>query len=193
MLLLPLILSVSGESAFTARADLFQRCNRGRSFTELDIMTNIKSFGRSSPLGASILDGGVNFSLFSRTATRVELLLFDRVDDAKPARVILVDPAHSRSYHYWHVFVPGISAGQIYGYRVAGPAAPEIGLRFDSTKVLLDPYGRGVVIPKNYDRAAATIAGDNAATAMKSVVVDSAAYDWEGDEPLGVLCADDYL
>lgn len=148
-------------------------------------MTNIKSFGRSSPLGASILDGGVNFSLFSRTATRVELLLFDRVDDAKPARVISVDPAHSRSYHYWHVFVPGISAGQIYGYRVAGPAAPEIGLRFDPTKVLLDPYGRGVVIPKNYDRAAATIVGDNAATAMKSVVVDSAAYDWEGDEPLG--------
>lgn len=148
-------------------------------------MTNIKSFGRSSPLGASILDGGVNFSLFSRTATRVELLLFDRVDDAKPARVIWVDPAHSRSYHYWHVFVPGISAGQIYGYRVAGPAAPESGLRFDSTKILLDPYGRGVVIPKDYDRAAATIAGDNVATAMKSVVVDSAAYDWEGDEPLG--------
>ena len=75
--------------------------------------------------------------------------------------------------------------GQIYGYRVEGPSAPASGLRFDSTKVLLDPYGRGVVVPKDYDREAARRAGDNAATAMKSVVVDPGDYDWEGDVPLG--------
>ena len=75
--------------------------------------------------------------------------------------------------------------GQIYGYRVEGPSNPRRGLRFDSTKVLLDPYGRGVVVPKNYNREAAKRAGDNAATAMKSVVVDPGAYDWEGDFPLG--------
>jgi len=57
-------------------------------------------------------------------------------------------------------------------------------MRFDPAKVLLDPYGRGVVVPGRYSREAARREGDNAATAMKSVVVDSSAYDWEGDAPL---------
>ena len=140
--------------------------------------------GHSSPLGATVVDGGVNFSLFSRSATGVELLLFDRPDDARPARVMRLDPAANRTYHYWHVCVPGVQPGQIYGYRVAGPSDPAHGLRFDPTKILLDPYGRGVVVPKNYSRDAACQAGDNAATAMKSVVVDVHAYDWEGDTPL---------
>ena len=143
-----------------------------------------ESIGRSYPMGATVIEGGVNFSLFSRTATGVELLLFDREDDASPSRVIPIDPVTNRTYHYWHVFVPGVPPGQIYGYRVEGPSAPERGLRFDPAKVLLDPYGRGAVVPKNYDREAAKQAGDNAATAMKSVVVDPGAYDWEGDLPL---------
>jgi glycogen operon protein len=147
-------------------------------------MTRTKLTGRSSPLGATVADGGVNFSLFSRTATGVELLFFDWEDDAKPSRVVPIDPATNRTYHYWHAFVPGVLPGQIYGYRVEGPSAPARGLRFDPAKVLLDPYGRGVVVPKRYDREAARRAGDNAATAMKSVVVDSGAYDWEGDSPL---------
>src|SRR4051794_20311029 len=140
--------------------------------------------GESSPLGATVGDGGVNFSLFSRTATGVELLLFDREDAPAPSRMIRLDPAENRTYHYWHVFVPGVRAGQLYGYRVEGPADASRGLRFDAAKVLLDPYGRGVVVPKNYGRDAAQRPGDNAATAMKSVVVDPAAYDWEGDRPL---------
>jgi glycogen operon protein len=139
---------------------------------------------RTFPIGAAVADGGVNFSLFSRTATGVELLLFDREDDARPARVIRPDPAANRTYHYWHVFVPGVRSGQLYGYRVEGPSDPGRGLRFDAAKVLLDPYGRGVVVPKDYTREAATRAGDNAATAMKSVVVDPSTYDWEGDRPL---------
>src|SRR5262245_60678003 len=143
-------------------------------------MSTADNRGRSYPLGASVGAHGVNFSLFSRSATGVELLLFDRVDGAKPERRIRI-PASNRTYHYWHAFVPGVRPGQIYGYRVEGPLAPERGLRFDATKVLLDPYGRGVVVPKNYDREAARREGDNAATAMKSVVVDPGAYDWEGD------------
>jgi glycogen operon protein len=140
--------------------------------------------GHSSPLGATIIDGGVNFSLFSRSATGVELLFFDRVDDTRPARVMRLDPATNRTYHYWHVCVPGVQPGQIYGYRVAGPADPADGMRFDPAKVLLDPYGRGVIVPQNYSRDAARQAGDNTATAMKSVVVDVHAYDWQGDTPL---------
>jgi glycogen operon protein len=140
--------------------------------------------GHPSPIGATVLDGGVNFSLFSRTATGVELLLFDREDAAKPSRVIALDPVTNRTYHYWHSFVPGVKPGQIYGYRVQGPNDPARGLRFDPTKVLLDPYGRGVVVPKNYSPEPARQPGDNSGTAMKSVVVDSSTYDWEGDAPL---------
>ncbi|HEY5791991.1 MAG TPA: isoamylase, partial [Chthoniobacterales bacterium] len=147
-------------------------------------MNLLSRIGQSAPLGATILDGGVNFSLFSRYATGVELLLFDREEDARPERVITIDPASDRTYHYWHTFVPDVEPGQLYGYRVSGPFDPARGLRFDPGKVLLDPYGRGVVVPGSYDREAARREGDNTATAMKSVVVDPRAYDWEGDKPL---------
>jgi glycogen operon protein len=146
-------------------------------------MTFATHIGRSSPLGATVVDGGINFSLFSRTASGVELLFFDREEDPTPSRVVAIDPVTNRTYHYWHVFVPGVRPGQLYGYRVAGPSAPASG-RFDSSKLLLDPYGRGVAVPKNYDREAARREGDNARTAMKSVVVDPGAYDWKGDLPL---------
>ena len=112
--------------------------------------------GTSSPLGATPCPEGVNFSVFSKHATGVELLLFDRVDDgADAARVIRIDPAANRTYHYWHVFVPGVKAGQLYGYRVEGPWDPPNGMRFDPAKVLLDPYGRGVAVPDGYCRDAA--------------------------------------
>src|SRR2546423_6614221 len=138
----------------------------------------------SSPLGATCSDEGVNFSLFSRHATGVELLLSEGVDDPRPSQVIRLDPTANRTYFYWHVFVPGVRSGQLYGYRVEGPFEPGAGMRFDPTKVLLDPYGRGVAVPPGYRREAAQKDGDNAATAMKSVVVNCGAYDWEGDAPL---------
>ena len=142
--------------------------------------------GQSHPLGATVTPEGVNFSVFSRHATRLELLLFDDADDPRPARVIPLDPAANRTYFYWHAFVPGLRPGQIYAYRAHGPMAPEQGLRFDGEKVLLDPYGRAVAVPprRGYSRGAASRPGDNAAVALKSVVVDPDAYDWEGDAPL---------
>jgi glycogen operon protein len=139
--------------------------------------------GTSFPLGATLVPGGVNFSVYSRGASEVELLFFNREDDARPARVIRIDPESNLTYHYWHVFVAGAGAGQIYGFRVHGAFDPANGFRFDRSKLLLDPYGRAVVVPKNYSRAAATD-GDNTSTAMKSVVVDPSAYDWEGDKSL---------
>ena len=142
------------------------------------------SVGRSAPLGATVSSDGVNFSLYSRDASGIELVFFDHQNDGCPSHVIRLDPAANRTYHYWQVFVPGLQAGQLYGYRIHGPFDPSKGLRFDSTKVLLDPYGRGVAVPRNYSREAARQGGDNAATAMKSVVVDPSLYDWEGDTPL---------
>jgi isoamylase len=154
--------------------------NSGRSSAKQTSPT----LGRSAPLGASVQQGGVNFSVYSRDATRIDLLLFDR-DDGPPSRVIHLDPSANRTYHYWHVFVPGLQEGQLYGYRAHGPFDPSQGLRFDASKVLLDPYGRGVVTPVGYSRDDAARNGyDNATTAMKSVVVDPHTYDWEGDVPL---------
>ncbi len=140
--------------------------------------------GRSYPMGATLTNGGVNFSIFSRSAYSIELLFFNHADDARPSRIIPMDPAENRTYHYWHVFVPDVGAGQIYGFRAYGPFEPAKGLRFDPSKLLLDPYGRAIAVPKNYDRLAARLKGDNTATAMKSVVADPHAYDWEGDVPL---------
>jgi glycogen operon protein len=139
--------------------------------------------GRSFPLGATLGHGGANFSVFAKHASGVQLLLFDGVDDARPSRTIDLDRHAQRTYHYWHVFVPGVQAGQIYAYRVDGPFAPEKGLRFDRDKVLLDPYGRCVARPRGHNRQAAAAPGDNAAAAYRSVVVDPQAYDWGRDHP----------
>ncbi len=145
--------------------------NRERSTIRTHETTPL-SYGRSFPLGATIYPEGVNFSLFSKQSEGVQLLLFDRVDDPKPSRVVELDRHTNRTYHYWHVFVPAITAGQLYAYRVRGPFEPERGLRFDSEKVLLDPYGRCIARPAGYSRDAASKPGDNAASAMKSVVAD---------------------
>ncbi len=140
--------------------------------------------GQSFPLGATVYPWGVNFCVFSKNCARVELLLFDGADDAAPRHVIPLDPQTNRTFYYWHVFVRGIGAGQLYGYRVHGPHIPEEMLRFDGAKLLLDPYARGIVMGDSYRREAARQPGDNCAHAMKSVVVDLHAYDWEGDMPL---------
>ena len=171
--------SISGQrgSRKPALPEISQRVHQPVLVSGVDI-------GRSAPLGATVTCGGVNFSLYSRDASRIELLFFDHEDDGQPSHVIRLDPSINRTYHYWHVFIPNLQPGQLYGYRVHGPFDPSQGLRFDPTKVLLDPYGRGVAVPKNYSRKAAQHKKDNAATAMKNVVVNPRLYDWEGDTPL---------
>ncbi len=142
-----------------------------------DMMQKSKSF----PLGASLNSEGVNFCVFSNNATIVELLLFDDGEDKNPSRILKMDPVRDRVHNYWHVFVPGIKAGQIYGFNVSGPAINENGHRFDGDKLLLDPYGLAVLVPSGYDRKKASQPGKNTASAMKSVVADPAVYDWKGD------------
>jgi len=139
--------------------------------------------GRSDPIGATVRDGGVNFSLYSHHAESIEVLLFDE-DASKPSTAIPLDPGRHRTDNYWHVFVPGLRPGQRYGYRVTGPVRPEGGLRFDPSKILLDPYAKAVV-DDEYNRALASQPGTpNDGHAMTSVVVDPTAYDWQGDRPL---------
>ena len=140
--------------------------------------------GRSAPLGATVCAGGVNFSVFAKRADLVELLLFDDVNAAEAARTIALEPTSHRTYHYWHAFVADLEPGQVYAYRASGPFAPDLGHRFSHDKVLLDPYGLAVGVPDAYTREAASGPGDNAASAMKSVIADPARYDWEGDAPI---------
>jgi len=144
----------------------------------------ITGVGNCYPLGATVYDEGVNFSLFSRNATSVELLLFSHVDDPEPNKTIRLHSKKNRTFYYWHTFVQGIGVGQIYAYRVRGPFSPLKGHRFDGNKILLDPYGKALAVPKYYDRMAGFQPGDNTASAMKSVVTNPKLYDWEGDKPL---------
>jgi glycogen operon protein len=140
--------------------------------------------GQSFPIGATVTPDGVNFSVYSRDATAIELHLFEAATDSEPAHVLYLDSQINRTFHYWHIFVPGLQAGQIYAFRAHGPMQPSQGLRFDGTKLLLDPYSRAVAVPPTYHRNLAALPGNNAGFAMKSVVADLEAYDWEGDKPL---------
>jgi glycogen operon protein len=139
--------------------------------------------GSPFPLGGTPERGGVNFSVHSRHAQRVELLLYRSADDAAPARVVELD-ADDRTWHYWHVFVPGVGVGQVYAWRMHGPFDLTLGHRFDGDKVLLDPYGRAVAVPRDHRRSAASGPGRNDAWALKSVIADDHAYDWESDRLL---------
>lgn len=141
--------------------------------------------GQSFPLGATVTPEGVNFCIFSKSAQAIELLLFDHADQSKPTHIISLSASQNKSFHYWHGFVPGLKAGQIYGYRVHGPFDPAQGYRFDASKVLLDPYAKAIVNEEYYDRRAASRPGyNNCAQALKGVVVDTSTYDWEGDRLL---------
>ncbi|MFN8473496.1 MAG: glycogen debranching protein GlgX [Anaerolineae bacterium] len=148
------------------------------------MITSPLTIGHANPLGAMCTADGINFSLYAEHATGVELLLFEAPSDTAPSHTFHLDPEVNRTYGYWHVYVAGLRSGQTYGYRVHGPYAPEQGLRYDASKVLIDPY-TPAVIDDRYDRGAACRLGfDNVATCIKSVAVDLTAYDWEGDTPL---------
>lgn len=150
----------------------------------MDLGASVAS-GRAYPLGARCVDGGTNFSVWSRTAAQLDLVLFDDVDDARPSDVIALDRVRNRTSYFWHVLVPGVGPGQVYAWRVHGAFGPAAGLRHDASALLLDPYGVAVAVPSGYDRMAGAEPGRDPRTAMKSVVADLSAYDWEGDVPLG--------
>jgi hypothetical protein len=140
--------------------------------------------GQPNPLGATLMREGVNFSVYARGAESLSLRLFEHADDAEPSHTFTLNPQAHRHHHYWHVWVPGLRAGQLYGWCADGPHEPARGMRFDNSKLLLDPYGRAVAMPQAYSRDAAACFGRHDAQACKSVVTDMRAYDWQGDAPL---------
>ena len=87
------------------------------------------------------MGNGVNFAIFSEHATSVELCLFDNIGAAEEHVRI---PLNERTDQVWHVFLPDVRPGQLYGFRISGPYDPERGLRFNSSKLLLDPYAKAI-------------------------------------------------
>jgi isoamylase len=150
--------------------------------------------GRPYPLGATLQEGGVNFALYSQSATDVFLLLFDTAD-GEPTDIIQL--THCNRF-IWHVFVPGVRAGQMYGYKVRGPFDPRRGYRFNDNKLLLDPYARAFSAkarnvdnlllaydPMSPDRDLSLDRRDSTRVMPKCIVADDA-FDWQGDAPPGL-------
>ncbi|MBI2825111.1 MAG: glycogen debranching protein GlgX [Planctomycetia bacterium] len=133
-------------------------------------------FSHPLPYGAIPLDGGVQFVVFSRSATAVRLLLYDNVADAEPTEIVRYDPESDRWGDMWSVFVPGIGPGQLYHFQADGPYEPQRGHRFNGRARLIDPYARALV--GNFLPAA-----DGVVRPPKCVVVDDT-FDWQGDRHL---------
>ncbi len=157
-------------------------------------MTPIKTWlGYPYPLGATWLGNGVNFALFSEHATSVDLCLFDSME--APEENVRI-PVTEHTDQVWHIFLPEVRPGQLYGYRVSGPYEPEIGIRFNSSKLLLDPYAKAIAGRVEWgDEMFGYVVGDekedltrdfrdDAWGMPKAVVIDNA-FNWDGDRKLG--------
>lgn len=137
---------------------------------------NYMQFHYPLPYGAILQEAGVQFVVYSRSATAMRVLLYRRVSDREPYRVVEFNPASDRWGDIWSVFVPGLRAGQLYHFQADGPFAPEEGLRFDPRARLIDPYARGLA----GDFMQAT---DGIIRPPRCVVVDDS-FDWQGDRHL---------
>ena len=131
--------------------------------------------GSPHPLGATPDQDGVNFSLFSKNATAVDLLLFKTHNDRNPFQVIQLDPFVNKTFHFWHCYVRGLRPGTHYAYRVDGPSDLSAGHRFNNKKVLIDPYAKGNS-NSLWKRVDACGPHDNLASSMRSIVIDSSTY-----------------
>ena len=139
-------------------------------------------FTHPLPYGALMHDMGVQFLVFSRSATAMRVLLYDHPDDPEPTEVIRLSPEKDRWGDIWSTFVPGIEAGQLYHFQADGPFDPEKGQRFDSNARLIDPYSRAL--------AGHFLFGDDGIVRPpKSVVIDDY-FDWRGDRHLRRELAD---
>jgi len=137
--------------------------------------------GKSSPLGAHCRDGGVNFSVFSSEATKINLLLFRTCNDVEPFQTIELNKKNNCEFGFWHIFVENMNPEIYYAYRVFGPQDISQGYRYNPNKILIDPYAKGIS-DSLWNREAACNQDDNLATSMRGCVLDVSGYDWEGIE-----------
>ncbi|MEN0053948.1 MAG: glycogen debranching protein GlgX [Mucilaginibacter sp.] len=146
--------------------------------------------GKPFPLGATWDGEGVNFTLYSENATGVEICLFNTAkDEVESSRIEITECSDLT----WHIYIPGLKPGQLYGFRVHGPYEPENGHRFNANKLLVDPYAKAIAGTVNWDDSLfgyevgnpdedlSFSETDNAAFVPKSVVIDHN-FDWENDK-----------
>ncbi|EOR95170.1 Glycogen debranching enzyme [Arcticibacter svalbardensis MN12-7] len=146
--------------------------------------------GSPFPLGATWDGNGINFALHAENAEGVDLCLFNSTDDlAEDIKIRLKE----RSHHVWHVYIPDLKPGQLYGYRVYGPYDPQNGHRFNPNKLLIDPYAKAIAGTIQWhnslfgyemghpDADLSFSSEDSAAYIPKSVVIDPH-FNWEDDK-----------
>ena len=144
----------------------------------MDKFENLKCApGLPNPLGANIINNGVQFSIFTRNATGVKLVLFHSAEPDSDFTEIQLDPFLNKTGDVWHIWIEGLREGQVYGYRVSGDYDPECGHRFNDNKLLLDPYARAITGNFKWDltRARGVILGSEDETNSFSMI-DSAPY-----------------
>jgi glycogen operon protein len=150
--------------------------------------------GKPYPLGATWDGGGVNFAIFSEQATKVELCLFDSVDDYYESERIAMP---EQTDDVWHVYIPYLKPRQLYGYRVHGPYEPEQGLRFNPNKLLIDPYAKAISgtikwdntmygYPIGHEAADLAFDGSDSAPNMPRCVVVDNSFPWGDDRQLDI-------
>lgn len=149
--------------------------------------------GNPLSLGATILKDGVNFSIYSKNASKVTLVIFEKEDDVSPSNFIELDPVVNKTGDIWHIFIKNAGEGTLYLYKVEGPYDPPKGLRFNKYKYLFDPYAKAFSsgsVFKSYNRQRSEgLAGcqngeiQDFSNFPKCVVIDDN-FDWEGDRPL---------
>ncbi len=156
-----------------------------RGFERMSIAHPTLHFSHPLPYGTILHEGGVQFVIFSRSATGMRVLLYDRPTDREPSHIVHFHPELDRWGDIWSVFVPGIGPGQLYHFQADGPFDPVHGQRFDSRARLIDPYARalaGNFLP----------ADDGIIRPPKCVVVDDT-FDWQGDRHLRRSLADSVI
>jgi glycogen operon protein len=152
--------------------------------------------GKALPPGATLTGRGVNFSLFSRNAQEVTLVLFENAEKDSPCREIKLDKQKNKSGDIWHCHIAGLAEGACYLYRVNGPYSPERGLRFNYHKALIDPYAKALTSLREWNMTdslgynpqdtAADLSfsyNDNLQTQPRCIVINDD-FDWQGDLPL---------
>lgn len=144
--------------------------------------------GHCRPFGATPGPGGVNFAVFSRHAQRIDLVLFKEGRE-DPIAEIPLDPRTNKTGDVWHIFVHGLEADVLYGYRVHGPHAPKAGHRFDSKAIVLDPYALAISGGHRWGQPEVPHGIANGRLTRRGrLVFDD--FDWEGDVPLATPLAE---
>ncbi len=139
-------------------------------------------FNHPLPYGAVLHDSvgrgtrGVQFVVYSRSATAMRILLYAGIDDREPAEVIELDPNKDRWGDIWSIFVPGVEPGQLYHLQADGPFDPERGQRFDGRARLIDPYAKALA-------GGFSVLDDGLLLPPRCVVIDDS-FDWQGDRHL---------